>query len=168
MAIPAVIDPKSYGDISTDKQVQIVFEHAFTVFDITGTWGWNQRFLRLFGRAHISAAHVELSNKIWPLASVEERKETIYHEVAHIAAWQIFQERGHGAKWKQCMSAVGYKDAERCHNVDVSKLLMHRRHPVFCDCRVHLVTKNALNQMRAGRSKFRCIKCQTYIKEDMK
>jgi len=159
------LDPEQYGDLSTERQIQTVFNHACETLGVEVTWGWNDRFLRVLGRARIRDMHIELSSKIWKLAKLEDRKEVIYHEVAHIAAFKKYKSCGHDRPWRLCMMMVGYQNAERCHTIDVSKLTIKNRHPVFCDCTAHMITKIRLNKMRRG-VKMSCKKCNGRLRED--
>jgi predicted SprT family Zn-dependent metalloprotease len=157
--------PEQYGSLGSERQIQIVFDHACDVLDVKATWGWNTRFLKVLGRAQLKGSHVELSSKIWPLATLSQRKEVIYHEIAHIAAFEKYGTSGHDRKWRLCMAVVGYRNAERCHAINVNSLLVKSRYPVFCDCTAHMITKRRLAKMRSG-TRLSCLKCKSRIREE--
>jgi len=51
----------------------------------------------------------------------EQVKQTILHEIAHCFAFEIYQHRGHGFKWKQIARHIGYT-GERTSLVEDKKL----------------------------------------------
>lgn len=49
---------------------------------------------------------ITISSKIFTKDCVS-LKETVYHEVAHIADWQIYRKKGHGDTWVRLMNRLG-------------------------------------------------------------
>lgn len=49
---------------------------------------------------------ITISSKIFTKDCVS-LKETVYHEVAHIADWQIYRKWGHGETWTRLMYRLG-------------------------------------------------------------
>lgn len=54
--------------------------------------------------------HLHISSKIFKKDSPTLR-ETVYHEVAHLADVQLFNTWGHGEGWKLMMETLGYPSA---------------------------------------------------------
>jgi hypothetical protein len=44
----------------------------------------------------------------------------LVHEVAHLLAFKLYGDRGHGQAWKQLMVTLGFEPC-RCHSLDTSK-----------------------------------------------
>lgn len=80
------------------------------------TWAWNSRLKSTMGRAFFARRHVEFSTELFILANDSQRMETIFHEVAHIAAFLTYKDKGHGPFWKLCMLKLGLQP-KRCHNI---------------------------------------------------
>lgn len=100
---------------------------------------FNSRFTRKMGDATYyrqrNQARIRLSAKIWPLATEDERFETIVHEAAHIIAFAKYGSEisPHGREWKGVMRKLGLKP-ERCHYVDISSLKRGKQYGYYCTC----------------------------------
>lgn len=70
---------------------------------------YNKRLKTTAGRAHIEEfpAFVELSHSLLWEHPIEMVNVTLPHELAHVAAWIIFEDGGHGKGWKTVMRAIG-------------------------------------------------------------
>lgn len=91
---------------------------------------------KLVGRAYMGSRWEVQLNPIWLACGDNEvveqiLSETIIHEVCHCVAYKLFQDRGHGAKWKFCMMRMGI-DANRLYTsplppwAEVKKELLSR------------------------------------------
>jgi len=109
---------------------------------------WSHRMSRTFGLARYAHAKKEmgvtLSSILWEAASEEERRETVYHEVAHIIVYLIHYHKNprprkspeaHGREWKWTMRMIGYPNPSAKHTVanhvyeeSVGNI------PVYCGC----------------------------------
>jgi len=118
-----------------------------------------------------SAATVQFSIPLWLRATEEERDETVVHEICHVVvAYKNGglqprsgrRRRPHGAEWKAMMRKAGV-EPRRCHNVDNSDLKQKRkkqeRVKAWCDCQVHMITKQRAGRMRNGKG-YICKKCK--------
>lgn len=86
-------------------------------------------------------------------------RETVAHEVAHLAAWAVYRDRGHGAGWRQVMAALGVP-ATRTHSLDVSGIPgTQRRWRYRCACSTHRITTTRHNRIRQGRMRYHCRRC---------
>lgn len=93
--------------------------------------GWNPRFTSRMGDARWDFAEkrglIRLSMQLWPVASDEERRETVIHEACHIIAdAKTEQRQHHGPVWIEMMQRCGYPAARRCHSVKRDTGGIHR------------------------------------------
>jgi len=58
---------------------------------------WNGRIRRRLGQAFLLDNRIDLAT--WLVADHDQLRETVQHEVAHIAAYQLHKDRGHGWAW---------------------------------------------------------------------
>jgi predicted SprT family Zn-dependent metalloprotease len=89
---------------------------------------WSNRAITRLGSASRLTYTITLALKSWPLLPFDERKETVYHETAHLIALHEggLDSWGHTSKWKEVMRRLGYKNPESCHSV-ISELAPIRR-----------------------------------------
>lgn len=119
---------------------------------------FSDRFVTKLGEASVSYKGentVRFSSMLWERATIEERRETVIHEVCHI----VNIHRGghdrsgsHGRHWKQLMIQCGV-EPKRCHDVKVGTAVL------FCACLVHSVSTNRHTRVVNGKSFYRCRKC---------
>lgn len=88
----------------------------------------------------------------------EMLNRTVPHEVAHIIEVVKYGRASHGYNWSSIMRQLG-ADPARCHNYDMSVVYQNA---VKCSCKVHHVTKNLYNKIRAG-SGHHCSRCKTQL-----
>ncbi len=84
-------------------------------------------------------------------------KRTPGHEAAHIIAWVVFGDRGHGWRWKMVARELGIADT-RCHTYKVPPTVRRKRYPVYCGCDQNSATKVIVTRMKNG-IRYRCRKC---------
>jgi len=115
-------------------------------------------------------AHVRFSAPIWPRASVEERYNTVVHEIAHIVASHEADLAGrrkpqaHGSEWKRVMLRAGVRP-ERCHHVDPKGLKgkkSRKTEVAHCDCKDHAITPAMAKKIGNG-SLYYCRSCKGYL-----
>lgn len=95
-------------------------------------WEWNNKFTRRMGDAlpnrDRKGGKIRFSTPLWPAASVEEREETVLHELAHIIVECVHGPRfrwtssgrkleRHDSIWRSMLIRLGGTGA-RTHNVD--------------------------------------------------
>jgi len=83
-------------------------------------WCWNKPMTRVMGRAW-GSRKMDFSPDLFARATEEQRKETVYHECAHIVdnhQGTYVQGKAHGESFKRVMRRAGYPGA-RCHHVKV-------------------------------------------------
>jgi SprT protein len=129
-------------------------------------WSWNKRLTRAIARAHFRTNHIELSALLFPLLTVDDRKDTIIHEVCHLVAHHIHGPgiRHHGREWKSLMIEAGGRPLARSKSIEGADLF--RRGPArvtfFCACREHAVTAYRAAKIERG-SVFVCTRCKSAL-----
>lgn len=121
---------------------------------------WNGRFSNRMGDANWVLRRVRFSSVLWPRATVEDRRQTIIHEVCHIVANVTAGKTvRHGLAWKATMRRAGVRP-DRCHSVDRTGI--RRRNAgsisVVCACPGKIMTLGKLRagRMRLGFAKYTC------------
>lgn len=66
-------------------------------------------------------ATIEINPKIFARQTVEERYNTVSHELAHAVEFYVTNNSNHGSQWKTLHRAMG-GSAERCHNICMAGL----------------------------------------------
>jgi SprT protein len=74
--------------------------------------------VRAAGQAKLKK-HVIVLNVRLLAAHPDQLPNVIVHEVAHLLAYKLYGDRGHGPAWKQLMVAPGF-EPRRCHSMDTS------------------------------------------------
>lgn len=84
--------------------------------------------------------------------------QTVPHEVAHLIAWAVYRDGGHGPGWKSIMSALSLP-AKRCHSYDTS----HARPNLYhCACSEHVLSNRLHAAIQRGQSRH-CLRCKGTI-----
>jgi predicted SprT family Zn-dependent metalloprotease len=84
---------------------------------------WSGRMTSAMGNASrksMTAYHytIKLSTPLFLRATVDERRQTVIHEVCHVLDGIVNNVKmSHGSSWKAMMRRAGV-DAKRCHTVD--------------------------------------------------
>lgn len=133
---------------------------------------WNNRYTRCMGTYAPNTGKIELSQKLFARATVEQQRQTIIHELCHMVVdWMTYRAGKprvppHGALWKRQMVLCGLKPA-RCHTVDRTGLRRSvTRYKITCGCptRSYLVTKTMLTRITNKMGKPMCKYCNTFWK----
>lgn len=128
----------------------------------------NNRFTARLGDARYDrlrgVGRVRFSLPLWPRASVEERRETIVHEVCHVVQRLRYpMSSAHGHEWKMLMRQAGIARAARCHTVDRTGLRRRQaRVQAVCACGTHEITQTLARRMAQG-TRYSCRKCRSPI-----
>ncbi len=122
-------------------------------FDAKGTYA---------GRAYLKQAKVSFNQEI--AATNKDRFDrTIAHEVAHIIAYKVYGESGHGRIWKSVFASFGFEPT-RCHtyNMENVKVRRQRRWEYSCNCNTgfHQMTTTKHNKIQRG-VRYMCVACGT-------
>lgn len=90
---------------------------APTSFQVS--YRWNVKLGRTAGRAWSDKNMIEISPRFWQAASMSERRETVFHEVAHLLDNVMLGNWGHSPSWYALMAKGGYRNCLRVHEVHV-------------------------------------------------
>lgn len=123
--------------------------------DQHGIHGWTFQLdnaRRRLGACHYHKRIITMSRHLIPVASKEEVKETILHEIAHAIAGAG---ANHGPKWQQVAKSIGCT-AQRCHNVDTSSVANYIGE---CDCDT---PHHRVRRPRRGYT-YTCRRCRAVI-----
>jgi len=122
-------------------------------------WMWNPKLRTTFGRVMTRSKNVELSTKLWKIASHEERKEVVVHEMCHWADLQINGFTHHGPEWHAMMILCGYDEPRIAHT-----LVKRKTKSVKCDCRIHEVGETVFKRIDRDSRRYRCIDCDGFLR----
>jgi SprT protein len=86
--------------------------------------------------------------------------QTVTHEVAHLIAFNVYCDKGHGSWWKHVMRALGVT-ADRCHRYDVtnSRTRTITKYEYFCGCKTYQVGGKIHNKIQQGAT-YTCRLCK--------
>lgn len=90
---------------------------------------WSKRMTKTLGTAYYGAPDkpdfVRLSAvQFWQMPETYVL-EVVPHELAHIAAWRVFEHSGHGRPWVQIMESMGFEGSNRF--IDRDTIERHKR-----------------------------------------
>lgn len=80
----------------------------------------NSRLTSTAGRAFLEQDYIDLSCYLMDNNREYFAEDTIPHELAHIIAWRLYKDRGHGAAWKSVALAL-YGANNRCHTMQTKR-----------------------------------------------
>lgn len=138
------------------------WERPVFSFDLKGTTA---------GQAHLGLNKIKINEGLFIRNKEEFLRQTLGHEVAHLAAYKAFNDRGHGSGWRRVM--IDFRlEPKRCHSYDVSEVRTRvtRRFLYTCGCSQALpIPTNTHNKIKkrllAGMgSGYKCRKCQCTLK----
>jgi predicted SprT family Zn-dependent metalloprotease len=76
----------------------------------------NKRLKTTGGRAFLEHGYIDLCYTLINQLPHQYRDEIIPHELAHMVAWRLYKDPGHGPQWKGVMVQYGI-EPKRCHNL---------------------------------------------------
>lgn len=126
---------------------------------------WSTRYTAKIGSANLNGWRIKLSVPLMKRASIEERKNTIAHEVCHLLAMRRARQRcvrlpPHGDLWRTLMRRAGYEPT-RCHAVDNSGLVS--KWEAHCGCKEpHRVSTRIRNLIKNGQRRV-CRTCRKQV-----
>ena len=138
----------------------LIWERPVFNFQLKGTTA---------GRANLRANLIKVNWELYRRNKSDFLKQTLPHEVAHLAAFRQFSDRGHGNGWKRVMVDFGLQPT-RCHSYDVSEVKSNTKKFYYtCGCsRLEISTTihNRITQrLKMGQGAgYSCKKCRQPIK----
>ncbi len=109
------------------------------------------------GMAHLYKNHIRL-NPILYKRDNHVRDSTIGHEIAHLVAFIVYKDHGHGPGWKHVMNVFGLK-AERCHSIpcqDLKRKFTYYTYKCSCCEKVYRVKKKMHENVRYTGGHLEC------------
>ena len=90
---------------------------------------WSKRMTKTLATAYYGALDkpdfVRLSSvQFWEMPETYVL-EIVPHELAHIAAWRVFEHSGHGRPWVEIMERIGLKGSSRL--IDCATIAKHKQ-----------------------------------------
>ena len=76
----------------------------------------NARLKTTAGRSFYTQRKIDLSTQLFAEHPDHFVHDTIPHETCHQAAWDLFQEKGHGKPWRRVMIVIGV-EPNCCHHM---------------------------------------------------
>ncbi len=136
---------------------------------------WSDRMSRTVGLAlyskKTSTAIIRLSTVLWKVAPETEKRETVFHELAHImvdamrahdpvrAKFRGRRNAHHGPEWVRVMTALGYPNPRRCHDLFNEEYERAQGNvPLYCQCKSEPVVWTTPARAERARG-HRCRKC---------
>jgi SprT protein len=123
-------------------------------FDLRGTTA---------GAANLRENHIKINQGLFSENKEAFFKRTIPHEVAHLVAYIVFGDTGHGVDWKFTMNRFGC-DSSRCHSYDVSNVKISKTVTRFlytCQCSKPLHLTKGQHVKLLGGNRCVCSKCRS-------
>lgn len=84
----------------------------------------------------------------------------VVHELAHLIAYDIYKDKGHGYYWKHVMLVLGI-EPKRCHSYDTSKVGNNMTYHIYtCGCKETLAPVRRHNNIQKGKWRYYpCSEC---------
>lgn len=95
------------------------------VYDLKGTTA---------GQAILNRNKIRLNTHLLHTNTEEMIEQTVPHEFAHIVAYRLYDDNGHGKYWQHVMLKLGLTP-HRCHNMATEKARQTKQFEYYCDCR---------------------------------
>jgi len=140
--------------LTTFQELQAFFQTKRQEFAELQNWTLvqNKRKTAL-GVANFRKKTIEISSVLSICVSLEEMKDTVLHEIAHVLAGL---QAGHGPKWRAACRKIGAK-AECCHLVKTSDILHTFAYLLTCpNCKVQTGVHRVTHKTRSYICK-RCV-----------
>jgi SprT protein len=123
----------------------------------------NGRLTTTAGRAFLESGKLEFSPSLYAANQEDFIADTVVHEFAHLVAYQLAGDKGHGQAWKQVMIAFGVNPT-RCHSYEVPKRAKSNTTQFKCACMTHEFTPQRMAWVRKGKV-YKCKHCAEILKE---
>ena len=94
-------------------------------------------------------------------------EQTVFHEIAHLAAIKLFPyaKQSHGPEWRMMAVALGIPPV-RCHSMVLDEVRERQenlyRFAYHCKCKVHMVSPTIHKRIQWGKLRC-CIKCHSIL-----
>ncbi len=128
---------------------------------------WDLRGLAS-GQALLQRNTIRLNAELFARESEAFARNTIIHELCHLAVWQRHGRRArpHGAQWQTLMRALG-EVPERCHHAIATPVRQQLRFPYRCGCQQHQLTTTRHKRALRG-TPYVCRRCRQVLVPEQK
>jgi predicted SprT family Zn-dependent metalloprotease len=120
----------------------------------------NRRLRTYAGKAYLQLATIELHYRMMK-AHPEELRNAYAHELAHVIAWELYKDGGHGENWQRVQTWTGEK-IEVTHTIDTSPWKVERLYRWACGCGVRNFSTKKNNELKVKNSF--CLKCDSALR----
>lgn len=153
------------------QKVEELYQKAKTIFPNLEKWNrpsWDAKVTGTTGGyAYLLQNRISLNAGLFNRNKDYFFNDTIPHEMAHLIAFIVYKERGHGPAWKNTMKRLGYEPT-RCHSMDVSETkrkMTLQRWVYKCGCpgKIHYLTSSAHSSILGGMKNYRCQGCRGLV-----
>jgi SprT protein len=152
------------------EKVNEVYEKAKKIFPALKDWkrpSWDTKIGggRVAGLAHLQINHMSFHPELFIRNKQSFFDDTIPHEVAHLVAYKVYKDNGHGIGWQTTMRKLGYEPI-RCHDYENSDLIRKvklKRFEYKCGCKVYHIMKNDHEKIIGKKITMRCPKCKGFL-----
>lgn len=118
------------------------------------------------GRAFFDSNMVDFNKTLMEANKEYFINDTIPHELAHIIAFVLFGDDGHGAKWYEVFERMVGRPVERLHSMDVSAVKRKSKtYTMYCGCGEHEVSPQLMGWVRRGRT-YTCNTCNQLLRKE--
>lgn len=121
---------------------------------------FSSKLTRTAGKAYLTQNRIKLSLPLLELNGERFVQDTPAHEMAHLIAWAVYRDCGHGPKWRSVMRAINKKPT-RCHSFDVAPT--SNTVTAKCSCRTHELGAVRARKMRLGTTSYACKDCKSTL-----
>lgn len=160
------------------KKVEELYQKAKTIFPNLENWtrpAWDAKVVGTTGGlAYLLRNRISLNAGLFNRNKDEFYDNVIPHEIAHLIAYMLYKDKGHGEAWRSTMQKLGYSPS-RCHSMDVKEVkrtVTLQRWVYKCGCRennVHYLPEARHLELKIGKvgkdgkrieQNQRCLKCR--------
>lgn len=121
------------------------------------------------GKARFSKNEIFINPGLFVRNREKFFETTIPHEIAHLIAFAVFRDNGHGEGWKHVMRLFKVP-VNRCHTYDTTEVRQKytiRRYFYSCDCSNSLIVVSSQKHNEhtiTGKKKYNCRICKSEIR----
>jgi len=128
----------------------------------------NPRLRTTAGRAFFDRNMVDFNKSLMETNKEYFIQDTIPHELAHIIAFVLFGDDGHGADWRRVLEALTGRPAERLHSMDVSaQRRKSKTYTMYCGCGPVEISPQRMAWVNKGRQ-YTCNNCGQLLRKEQK
>lgn len=141
------------------KKVEELYQKAKTIFPNLENWtrpAWDAKVTgTTAGLAYFLQNRISLNAGLFNRNKDDFFNDTIPHEIAHLVAFMVYNDRSHGPVWKNTMQKLGYSPS-RLHSMDITEVkrtVTVQRWVYKCGCSdlTHYLTDSQHLELKNGK-----------------